>query len=143
MRRIAIFVFFCAAFSGCATGYHSVNNPLLGWMGGFWDKKGPGELIEVGFSGNNFVEKDKVGIYLLYRCAEITHNKQKGYFTMYASISDAIIESPLTGSIGFQPAGHVYLLLQNDQLINQHGQPFKAFSVNEVMEKYKDQIKTI
>lgn len=79
-----------AALSGCATGYHSATNPILGYTGGYWDAKGPGRLIKVGFSGNAFIKEDVVEKYLLYRCAEVTRREGGTHFVLYSSLPNAI-----------------------------------------------------
>lgn len=79
------------ALTGCATGYHSAKNPLLGWTGGYWDRPGPGELVKVGFSGNGFSRRATVEDYLLVHCAEVAQSRGKPYFVMYGSIAEAIV----------------------------------------------------
>lgn len=76
----------------CATGYQSATNPVAGMFGGYWDKKGPGQLIKVGFDGNGYISKDKVGIYLLYRCAEVAKREGSNYFIMYENLPSAIAD---------------------------------------------------
>jgi hypothetical protein len=79
-----------AALTGCATGYHSATNPILGMTGGYWDAKGPGRLIKVGFSGNGFIKEAQVETYLLYRCAEVTRREGGTHFVLYSSLPNAI-----------------------------------------------------
>ena len=78
--------------TGCATGYHK-----SGFTGGYWEKSGPGELIEVGFSGNGYIKEERVGDYLMYRCAEVARQHGGKYFTIYHSIYEAIADRPLPG----------------------------------------------
>ncbi|MEG3792118.1 hypothetical protein V1318_18530 [Lysobacter sp. CCNWLW3] len=117
-RAIATAVLTASLLSGCATGYHSVSNPLLGWTGGYWDRPGPGELIKVGFAGNGYSKEAKVEDYLMLRCAEVAHERNKPYFSIYGSIAEAIIGqrhtrdlvTPLTGGT----SGVAYLLLEDE-----------------------------
>jgi hypothetical protein len=123
------------SISGCATGYHSAENPILGLTGGFYSQKGPGELTEVNFAGNGYIEKKKVAIYLMYRCAEITKLENKEYFIMYKSISDAINGKPITdayiSSVTSKPLGQAFILFEDKP--NKH-----TFSASKVLNQYAD-----
>ncbi|PTU32986.1 CC0125/CC1285 family lipoprotein [Stenotrophobium rhamnosiphilum] len=104
--------------AGCATGYHDASNPLTGWAGGFWDTKGPGQLIKIGFSGNGFISREKVGTYVLYRSAEVTQREGKDFFVMYenlpAAISDRRSSERTVSTIGGKAATYVYVLLKTE-----------------------------
>jgi hypothetical protein len=94
---------------GCATSYRDA-----GPSGGYWEQKGPGELIKVGFSGNAFTGGKRTETYLLYRCAEITKRENKTYFAFYKSLLTAIMdmrssEKAATTIIGM-PTAHAYIL---------------------------------
>lgn len=108
----------CLMLAGCATGYHDATNPLTGWSGGFWDSKGPGQLIKVGFSGNGYITREKVGTYVLYRSAEVTRREGKEYFVMYdslpAAISDRRSSERKVSTIGGKAATYVYVLLKTE-----------------------------
>ncbi|WP_374517872.1 CC0125/CC1285 family lipoprotein [Undibacterium squillarum] len=100
--------------SGCATGYHSSSNPT----GGYWEKKGPGQLIKVGFSGNGYVTRQKVGAYLLYRCAEITQREGKKYFAFYVNLPAAVMDQRSSKKnvtkIGSHVTDYAYILFFDD-----------------------------
>jgi hypothetical protein len=125
--------------SGCATGYHSVTNPILGWTGGYWDKKGPGELIKVGFAGNGYIQPDKVGVYLLYHSAEVAQREGKRYFVLYQNLYSAIADrrssekrvTTLTG----KPTTYAYILLLDQE-------EDSALVADEVIARFKSQVKT-
>lgn len=106
------------ALCGCATGYQSSDNPIAGIFGGYWDTKGPGQLIKVGFDGNGFITKDKVGAYLLYRCAEVAKREGSDYFILYPNLPSAISDRRATeravSSIGGKAASFAYILLTNE-----------------------------
>jgi hypothetical protein len=109
---------------GCATGYHDAGG-LLGYTGGYYDHKGPGELVKVGFAGNGFISADKVRDYLTYRCAEIAHREKHDWFAIYRNLPDAIrdyrSESKQVGKMSNKPWGEVYILFfdkQEDGLLN-------------------------
>jgi len=124
--------------SGCATGYQDLSNPILGWKGGYWDKKGPGELIKVGFAGNMFVEPDKVGSYLLYRCAEIAQREGREFFVLYESLPAALSDRRSTeksvGTVASRPTAYVYILLLEDA-------SGTVLSANEVITRLKPLVK--
>ena len=111
--RLTAGVLLAASLAGCATGYHSATNPILGFTGGYWDTPGPGSTIKVGFSGNGFIQPGKVGTYLLYRCAEVTKREGGSHFVMYQSLPDAVedrrsSERTVT-RIGGKPTTHAYI----------------------------------
>jgi len=112
---IALSVVLPFALASCATGYHSATNPLLGISGGYWDTKGPGSLLKVGFAGNGFITPDKVGTYLLYRCAEVAQREGGKHFVMYANLPAAIADARTTersvASLGGKPSTYAYILV--------------------------------
>lgn len=124
--------------SGCATGYHSAANPILGITGGFVDNEGPGDLIEVGFYGNGYIKNGRVGLYLMYRCAELVKEKNKNYFVMYRSLAHAIADKTESksylSSIGGKPTGKVYILIEETARLN-------SFSASRIIEKYTKEVK--
>jgi hypothetical protein len=110
--------------AGCATGYHD-RGGLLGHSGGYYDRKGPGELIKVGFSGNGFISANKVRDYLTYRCAEIAKREGHTWFAIYRNLPDAIrdqrSDSKEPGKLNNKPWGEVYVLFfqqADDGLLN-------------------------
>jgi hypothetical protein len=124
---------------GCATGYQDASNPLLGMFGGYWEQKAPGKLVKVGFGGNSFVERSRVGTYLLYRCAEIAQREKSSYFVMYESLPSAIRDQRsserIVQTIGGKPAAYVYILLASEaspgaletqEVLNRLGQEVKG-----------------
>lgn len=138
ITRKAIAAVLCGIFlSGCATGYHSQDSVLSGFTGGYSESQGPGELTHVVFNGNGFIKKEKVSLYLLYRCAELAQQKGKPYFTMFASISHAIANRPLSESfattVGGKPTSSVYILLDDTAAPN-------SLSAADVLAKYGPEI---
>ena len=123
---------------GCATGYQDQSNPLVGFTGGYWEKKGPGKLIKVGFDGNSIVERDKVGTYLLYRCAEVAQREGSSYFVMYANLPAAIMDKRTSGrtvaTTGGKPSTYAYILLKD-----QEGRG--VLSVKDTIERLKPEVK--
>ena len=104
-----------ALLVGCATGYQDSRNLLLGWTGGYWEQRGPGELIKVGFSGNVMVSKEKVQTYLMYRCAEVAAREKKPFFAFYPNLVAAVRDQRADGkpasSLVGRPTTHAYILL--------------------------------
>jgi hypothetical protein len=74
MRLARVLMGVCAAFAiaGCATGYYK-----SGFTGGFTDKKINDNSYLVAFHGNGYASQDRVHVFWLYRCAELTI--EKGY----------------------------------------------------------------
>jgi len=138
MFRIIAATLAVSLLSGCATGYHSAGNPLLGWTGGFWDSKGPGELTLVGFGGNGYITQDKVAVYLLYRCAELAQAQGKPHFRIYDSLLSAVIDRPLdrafVSPVTGKPLGQVYMLYED--------QPSSVtFDAAKVLAQYENEVK--
>lgn len=104
--------------TGCATGYHSIKNPIAGWTGGYWEENGPGQLIQVNFDGNGYSKQAKVEDYLMLRCAEVAQAHHKPYFSLYGSIAEAIVGRRLSGqfvsSVANGQSGRAYMLLEDD-----------------------------
>lgn len=103
-----------ALLAGCATGYQSVDKPFVLAGGGYWEEKGPGELTKVGFAGNSYITERKVGVYLLYRCAEVAKKANKPYFALYQSLPAAVLdkrssERLVNSTIG-KPTTYAYIL---------------------------------
>ena len=133
---VAALLAFC--LTGCATGYHSASNPILGWTGGYWDQKGPGSTIKVGFSGNAYIKPEKVGIYLLYRGAEVTQREGGTHFVLYQSLNDAVADvrssERKVNSVWGKPTTHAYIWIvpagERD-----------ALSAAEILERYAAEVK--
>lgn len=102
---------------GCATGYQDAKNPILGITGGYQEEKGPGELIKVSFSGSAYTPREKVGVYLLYRCAEIAQRENKPYFAMYSTLPAAVMDKRsterVTGTFIGKATSYAYILFFN------------------------------
>lgn len=117
MKSIAALCLLGSLLGGCATGYHDQSNPLTGFTGGYWDTKGPGKLIKVGFDGNSMVEREKVATYLLYRCAEVAQREGSNYFVMYSNLPAAIMNKRSSGrtvaTTGGKPSTYAYILLMD------------------------------
>ena len=115
MRKVLGILCLSSALGAC-TPYASSGNLLTGWMGGYSDSAGPGELTRVEFSGNGYVDPQKIGLYVMYRCAELAQQNGKPYFSMYPTIAHAIEDIPLkeavVGSVGGKPIGTIYMLYQ-------------------------------
>ncbi|MGY3572720.1 CC0125/CC1285 family lipoprotein [Vibrio paucivorans] len=124
--------------SGCATGYQSAEHPIFGMTGGFVEQEGPGELIEVVFGGNGFIEPEKVNLYLKYRCAELVKERGGNYFVAYRSIAHAIADQPIvairTTQVADKPLSKVYILMEEEK------RP-RSFSAQEIIEKHTDEVK--
>ena len=107
-----------ALLAGCATGYQASSNGLMGpSIFGYREAKGPGELIKVSFHGNAMTEREAVGRYLMYRCAEIAQREKKPYFALYPTLLAAALDKRSNGNpVGSFPEpqrGFTYILLFN------------------------------
>ena len=131
MRYLALLILL--ALTACASGYGKSNI-----FGGYWSKEGPGELVEVGFSGNGYTDIRKVEIYVLFRSAEIAKQRGKPYFSIYPNLATAIIDKPLSeetqaSAIGGKPYAKVFMLLHDAPVAG-------ALNAEKILAKYDDQV---
>jgi hypothetical protein len=131
--RIVLAVALATALGGCATGYGK-----SGLTGGYWDKPGPGELVEVGFDGNGYIAAEKVEVYLLFRAAEIARQRGKPYFRIYQRLGLAILDVPMaragSTALGGKPFGKVYMLLEDGPVAG-------ALATDEILARYAGEVK--
>jgi hypothetical protein len=136
-RRALLACVSAFALSGCATGYHDASNPVLGMFGGYTQSDGPGKLIKVQFFANGFSERERVGQFLLYRCAEVTQLRGKEYFALYATLPDAIQDkrssARAVATVGGKPTSYAYILLLDAPAPG-------ALSAKEVVERLKPEV---
>jgi hypothetical protein len=76
---ISLFMLFFV-LNGCATSYQA-----RGPMGGYEDTQIDKNTIKVTFRGNAYISEETVSNYLLYRCAEVTAEKEYDYFIIIES----------------------------------------------------------
>jgi hypothetical protein len=81
MRGLAITGVVLMIAVGCATPYQQ-----KGLTGGYSDTKIGRDTVLVWFRGNGHTSKERVQLYLLYRCAEVT--RQYGYDYFVATSGD-------------------------------------------------------
>ena len=135
--RIALPALLALSLGSCATGYHSVEGPISGWTGGYWDQPGPGELLKVGFDGNGYIDRPTITAYLMYHCAELAQKRHKPYFRVYASLSDAIRNVPVDevaiGRVGGKLDDWVFLLFDDEPTPGDR-------ETARVLDQYRDQV---
>jgi hypothetical protein len=138
LSKITAILLGALLMQGCATGYHSATNPILGFTGGFMHQEGPGELIEVAFYGNGFTKGEKTGLYLMYRCAELVQERGGDHFVMYRGIPYAIADRPeanaYISSLTGKPTAKVFILLEDSA--REH-----SFSANKIIELHTAEVK--
>src|SRR5438270_4343037 len=71
------FVFAIAVLAGCETPYQ-----VIGYRGGYTDIPLDANTFRVSFEGNGLTSSQTVEIYLLYRCAELTVQRDHDYFVI-------------------------------------------------------------
>lgn len=113
-RRALLWAATALSLMGCTT-YQSVSNPLIGWMGGYNETKGPGELVKVSYYGNQYYTEEQVSVYLLFRCAEIAKREGKSHFALYENLRAAVLDRRVSAktiqSTYSMPMGSAYILL--------------------------------
>lgn len=134
MRLMGIAALAALALAGCASGYNKANI-----FGGYWQKDGPGKLIEVGYSGNGYTKGANVEIYLLYRSAELAKAGNKPYLSIYPSIAAAIADLPASeasaSALGGKPFGKVYVVMRDEAAAG-------ALRTDDLLAKYAEAVKT-
>ncbi len=68
-------ILFSIIINGCATTYHPT-----GFAGGYFNQQIESDVIRVGFAGNGYTSGIDVEDYIVFRCAEITHQLEYQYF---------------------------------------------------------------
>jgi hypothetical protein len=76
-RIIIIGIVLLIAAGGCATPYQQ-----RGFRGGYSDARIGQDTVLVSFKGNGYTSKERVQLYLLYRCAEVTRQHGYDYFVV-------------------------------------------------------------
>jgi len=82
------------AAAGCATPYQQ-----HGLSGGYTDARVAQDTVFVSFKGNGFTPKERIQLYLLYRCAQVTEQYGYDYFVITNGGTEAktsYLETPST-----------------------------------------------
>ncbi len=77
MRYRILLGVFVLACGGCATGYHST-----GMTGGFEETRMNERTVQVRFQGNGYTTQNRAQTFLLRRCAEITLESGRRWFSL-------------------------------------------------------------
>jgi len=92
LRRISGALFLFGA--SCATPFQA-----KGLRGGYADTRIANDTVLASFNGNGFTSKERVQLYLLYRCAEVTKHDGFDYFVITGGNTEAkvnYIQTPST-----------------------------------------------
>lgn len=120
--------------AGCASGYNKSN-----LFGGYWNREGPGKLLEVGYSGNGYTRGATVEAYLLYRSAELARARHMEWLSVYPTIADAILDRPVSeasaNALGGKPFGKVYVMMRPAQVAG-------ALRTEAVLARYAEVVRT-
>ncbi len=84
MPRVAIAGIVLLITAGCATPYQQ-----HGFRGGYSDARIGQNTVLVSFKGNGHTSKERVQLYLLYRCAEVTRQYGYDYFVITSGDTEA------------------------------------------------------
>src|SRR6266851_614035 len=84
MPRVAIAGIVLLITAGCATPYQQ-----HGFRGGYSDARIGQNTVLVSFKGNGHTSKERVQLYLLYRCAEVTRQYGYDYFVITRGDTEA------------------------------------------------------
>lgn len=98
--------------AGCATPYAS-----SGYTGGYSESPVNDRLVKVTFSGNGYIDSDRVQAFALYRCAEVAREAKKPYFLLYDSLLAAArgvpSRQPRVGTLGNKPMAFAFVSLED------------------------------
>jgi hypothetical protein len=84
MPRVIIIGIVLLIAAGCATPYQQ-----HGFRGGYSDARIGQDTVLVSFKGNGYTSKERVQLYLLYRCAEVTQQYGYDYFVVTSGGTEA------------------------------------------------------
>ena len=106
--RGAVLLLFSVLLAGCATQYGS--RGVLG--DGYSEEDLGGDRWRVTFAANAFTPPEQIDTFLLFRCAELTVEKNSGYFLVVTIAENDVkpmqpdlIDAPSWASNAPQPAG--------------------------------------
>src|SRR5215510_5251483 len=115
--------------AGCATAYRYENI-----TGGYTDFRLADTTYRVRFKGNNYTSRDKVELFLLYRCAELTDRLGYNHFVLIDE--DTLDISDPFAKAGFFPRNYYATALI--QVLHDPDRP-AAYNAKEVMRRIKAQ----
>jgi hypothetical protein len=115
--------------AGCATAYQREKV-----TGGYTDFRLADHTYRVRFKGNNYTSRDKVELFLLYRCAELT--AQLGYDHFVLLSEDTLDISDPFAQAGIFPRNYYATALI--EVIDDRAHP-AAYDAKEVMRKLQAQ----
>ena len=115
--------------AGCATAYRYENI-----TGGYTDFRLADTTYRVRFKGNNYTSRDKVELFLLYRCAQLT--EQLGYDHFVLLSEDTLDISDPFARAGLFPRNYYATALI--QVVDQPAHP-TAYDAKEVMHRIQAQ----
>ena len=104
---------------GCATPYQS-----FGIAGGLIEQRGAGKLEVATFAANGFTSSQVSQSYALYRSAELAQRRNKPFFLLYSSLSDAARGRPSNvarvGAALGQPISTAFMLALDGPQVGAH-----------------------
>jgi hypothetical protein len=117
------------ALAGCATAYQPEKV-----TGGYTDFRLADNTYRIRFKGNNYTSRDKVELFLLYRCAELT--EQLGYDHFVLLSEDTLDISDPFAQAGVFPRNYYATALI--QVVDDRAHP-AAYDAKELMRKLQAQ----
>ncbi len=84
MLKLSVAAIALSIVTGCSTPYQQ-----RGFRGGYSETRVGQDTVLVSFKGNGFTSKERVQLYLLYRCAEVTQHYGYDYFVIASGGTDA------------------------------------------------------
>ena len=115
--------------AGCATAYQPEQS-----TGGYTDFRLADNTYRVRFRGNNYTPRDKVELFLLYRCAQLT--EQLGYDHFVLLSEDTLDISDPFAQAGIFPRNYYATALI--QVIDDRAHP-SAYDAKELMHQLQAQ----
>jgi len=77
VTQLAILLIVLTGVAGCSTPYQQ-----RGFRGGYSDNQIGQDTVLISFKGNGYTSRERVQLYLLYRCAEVTQHDGYDYFVV-------------------------------------------------------------
>lgn len=119
--------------AACSTSYQKLPSFSLNAFNysGYKDEPAPGGLTKVSYFASDYVDPEKIGEYVIFRASQLGKQKHKKYFSMYASLEDAVHnnKTQVPAMMGDGSAMYFYAAFHNKQEPND-------FSVDEIYKKY-------
>ncbi len=125
MNKIILLLITFLLLNGCSTSYQP-----QGFSGGYTDFALSSDVYRVTFQGNGYTSYNKVQMYLLRRCSELTLEKGYNYFLLMANNSSIDTSAYVTPSTINSSSSTTYSSYSSQIYTNTSINPGQIYYIN-------------